>query len=183
MGKIKENILVGYEDINIFRIYFLLEKKIERIRDITFVEEDKDNIFPHASIDRVLPKENLDPIIPNETMLLKTLANFANSNYHISSLPTHQSSPFISSTSSILSKSLDEIQLEEIKQPRCSQRKRQAPNCYKSMAVNIAMSAVIFEEFQEPLTYKQALALLEAELWKQAINEEVQPLKIITHGR
>ena len=45
------------------------------------------------------------------------------------------------------------------------------------MAVNMAMSAVVSEELQEPLTYEQALASPEAELRKQAIDEEVQALE------
>lgn len=141
-----------------------MEKKIKRVRDITFVEKHKDNILPHAFIDRVLSEKSLDPIISNETMLPKSLANSANSNHHISPLPIYQPLPAISSTSSTLSKPLDEIYLEEIEQSRQSQRKQQAPNCYKGMAVNIAMSAAVFEELQESLTYKQALSSSEAEL-------------------
>ena len=177
MGRVKEGILVGYEDVNIFRIYFPSEKKIERVRDVTFVEEYEDNFLSHASIDRFLPGESLDLVIPNETILSKKSANSANSNHHISPLPTHQPSPAISSTSSTLSEPPDEIQLEEIKQPRRSQRKRRAPNCYEGIAVNMAMSAVVSEELQEPLTYEQALASPEAELWKQAMNEEVEALE------
>lgn len=34
------------------------------------------------------------------------------------------------------------------------------------MAINIAISVVVSKKIQKPLTYKQALALLKAELWK-----------------
>ena len=174
MGKMREGILVGYEDVNIFRIYFPLEKKIERIQDVTFVEEHQDDTPPHASANTLLPEESLSPVIPDESILPTSSAN---SNHHISSLPTYEPSPAISSTSSTLSEPLDETLLEEIEQPRRSQRERRAPNRYEGMAVNMAISAVISKELQEPLTYEQALASLETELWKQAMNEEVQALE------
>lgn len=45
------------------------------------------------------------------------------------------------------------------------------------MMINMAISIVVSEEFQEPFIYKQALALPEAKLWEQPINEDVQALK------
>lgn len=42
------------------------------------------------------------------------------------------------------------------------------------MAVNMAIFMVISNELQELLIYKQTLASLEVELWKQVMNEEVK---------
>ena len=41
----------------------------------------------------------------------------------------------------------------------------------------MAISAVVSEEFQEPLTYEQALASPEAELWKQAMDGKCKALE------
>ena len=112
IGKMREDILVGYKDVNIFWIYFPLEIKIKRIRDVTFIEKHQDNIPPHASANNLLPKENLSLIITDKSILLTLSANF---NHYISPLPIHEPSPAISSTSSTFSKSLDETLLEEIK--------------------------------------------------------------------
>ena len=54
--------------------------------------------------------------------------------------------------------------VDDIEQPRRSQRERRTPNRYEGMAINMAMSAVVSEELQEPLTYEQALASSQAEL-------------------
>lgn len=109
ISKIKESILVGYENINIFQIYFSLEKKIEQIQNVTFVKKHKNNIFPYISIDKVLSKENLNSVILNGTILLKMLANFTNSNHYILLLPTHPLLLAISSLSFTLSKLPDKI--------------------------------------------------------------------------
>lgn len=124
MGIIKEVILVSYEYVNIFQIYFFLEKKIKRVRDLTFIKKYDNNILPHTSINGFLPDENLDPIILNETILSKTLANFINSNYYILSLPICQLLSTISNMFSTLSKLLDKIQFETIEQLHKNQRKR-----------------------------------------------------------
>ena len=75
-----------------------------------------------------MSEESLDPVIPDESVMPKPSANSTNSSYHISPLPTHQPSPTIYSTSSTLSEPPDEIQLDEIEQPRRSQLERRAPN-------------------------------------------------------
>lgn len=45
------------------------------------------------------------------------------------------------------------------------------------MAITMAISAVISKKLQKPLTYEQLLALFKADLWKQAIDEEMQAFK------
>lgn len=97
-------------------------------------------------------------------MLSKTLANSISLNHHISSLLTHQLSSTIFSLFSTLLELPNKIQLEKIEQSLQSQCKRQALNSYEGMAINIAMSAIVFEKLQEPLIYKQALASLKAKL-------------------
>ena len=86
----REGILVGYEDVNIFRIYFPMEKKIEQVQDVTFVEEHEDNTLTHASVNSLLLEESFDPVIPNESVMPNTPANLTNSNHKISPYPTHQ---------------------------------------------------------------------------------------------
>lgn len=115
MGKMREDIFVGYKDVNIFQIYFPFEKKIERIQDITFVKKHQDNTFFHTLVNIFLPKESLSPVIPDKSILPIAFANYNN---YISSLYTHESSPTISSTSSTLLEPLDKPLLKEIKQPR-----------------------------------------------------------------
>lgn len=39
MDRMREGVLVGYENVNIFKIDFLLEKKIEQIQDVIFVNQ------------------------------------------------------------------------------------------------------------------------------------------------
>lgn len=112
--KMKEGILVGYKDVNIFQIYFSLKKKIEQIQDVTFVEKYQDDTPLHTSVNTLLPKESLSPVIPDESILPTSSAN---SNHHIISLPTHELSLTIFSTSSTLSEPLDKTLLEEIKKP------------------------------------------------------------------
>lgn len=51
------------------------------------------------------------------------------------------------------------------------------PNCYSGIATSMAMSTFISEKSQELLIYEQALASRKPELWKQAINKEVQALR------
>ena len=41
----REDILVGYEDVNIFRIYFPMEKKIERVRELLLLKSMKATLF------------------------------------------------------------------------------------------------------------------------------------------
>lgn len=81
--------MVSYEDINVFQIYFLLEKKIKWIWNIIFVEKHKNNTFPYISIDRFLLEKNLDLVIPNNTILPKMLVNLVNLNHHTLLLPIH----------------------------------------------------------------------------------------------
>ncbi len=99
----REGILVGYENVNIFQIYFPIEKKIERVRDVTFVEKHEDKTLLYAPVNSFLPEESFDPVIPDESVMPNTPANFTNLNHQILSLPKDQRSLSVSSTSSTLS--------------------------------------------------------------------------------
>lgn len=61
----REGIFVGYKDVNIFQIYFCLKKKIKQVRDVTFVEEPKDDVSPTTLIHSFSPKESDNLIIPD----------------------------------------------------------------------------------------------------------------------
>lgn len=109
MDKIKKGILISYKDVNIFQIYFFIEKKIKQVQDITFVKKYEDSILPYVSVNRLLPKESLDFVISDKSMMPNVSANLTNLNYHILLLSIYQLSPVVSNISFTLSKPLDEI--------------------------------------------------------------------------
>lgn len=113
MGKMTKGILVDHKDVNIFWIYFPLEKKIKQIRNITFVEKLEDDALPIAPIHSFLFKDGDDLIIPNKSILSTMSANSTNFNYH-SSLFSRKPLYTISSTSSASLEPWNDIHLDKL---------------------------------------------------------------------
>ncbi len=77
----REGIISSYKDVNIFRIYFSMEKKIERVRDVIFVEEHKDITLPYGPVNSFLSEERIDSVFLDKSMMPNILANLTNSNH------------------------------------------------------------------------------------------------------
>ena len=73
--------MVGYEDVNSFGIYFFMEKKIERVKDVSFVEKHEDKTLLHSPVHSLLPEKSFHPVILDKSMMPNTTANLTNSNH------------------------------------------------------------------------------------------------------
>lgn len=79
----RKGILVSYNNVNIFLVYFCLEKKIQQVQDIIFVEKPQDDIFPTTFIYSFSSKKSGNLIIPNQSVLSSISTNSTNFCYHL----------------------------------------------------------------------------------------------------
>ena len=156
----REGFLVGYIGQNIYKIYFPDSEKVEQLRDVIFVEEDK-------SLET--------PLKPHESFYYPELASkmSVETPHNSSATPINKDSHSekaqneIPDTDSDISLVNSEIETP----PRRSGRIQHAPQKYGNVARHLAMSTVAQEVIHEPLTYNQTLQSPEAVRWQEAMQE------------
>ena len=150
----REGFLVGYLGQNIYKIYFPETGKIERLRDITFMEDDQPLETPLPDQESFYyPDFASDEVAEHQLHLTEANTDLSDNDSELSPVDSGMETP-----------------------PRRSTRMRHAPQRYGTIAQHLAMSTVVQEVIHEPLTFNAALHSPEAAQWQEAMQEEYDAL-------
>ena len=143
----RESFLIGCEAQNIYKIFIKEMGKIEKLRNINFMEDDQ-SLATYLADEG--PSYYFDFISKEENKLLPIeVNNLSDSNNKLS--PIHSDI---------------EISLRRFT------KTRQVSDKYGTIAQYLAMSTLVHEIIYEPLTYNKALHSTESAKWQDAMQQK-----------